>query len=203
MGEKSSSTDSRKRIVCPLDPRHTIFEDTLELHIKKKCPSIKDREYMERQSYYHKDINAGIPCESDEGLLKVSRNQQGTQVLKTISFDILKQFLLRVDLAHQKHVPEIFSKYLQHSYCKQSHQSQDKIKHDIQESSLVGTFSYVLRGNPIAHMDDLKLIDSSLAYVEMGAGKGNLTHLVKQISLATQSVLIDKQKCFRNKVLKK
>ena len=49
-------------------------------------------------------------------------------------------------------------------------------------------------------MEDLKLINSSFAYVEMGAGKGNLTHLVKQISQSKQSVLIDKQKCFRNKV---
>ena len=140
MGEKS---DDRKRIPCPIDPRHTIFEDTLQSHISSKCPTLKEQLARESQPYFSKDINCGIPVENKE-TVTLSRNQQGIQLLKTITFDSLKHFLKRVDAAYTTFVPEISMKILQHPLCKESHQSLEKVKHDVQESSLVGVFFSVL-----------------------------------------------------------
>ncbi|KAK1896862.1 tRNA:m(4)X modification enzyme TRM13 like [Dissostichus eleginoides] len=61
MGEGSC-----RRIVCPLDPKHTVSEDKLEKHLKK-CNS---RE-KPKPVYYVENINAG-PADGDETLQQVS-----------------------------------------------------------------------------------------------------------------------------------
>ncbi|TRY94404.1 hypothetical protein DNTS_027944 [Danionella cerebrum] len=55
-GEESE----RKRIPCPLDPKHTVFEDNLAKHLKK-CNS-KEKP---KPIYYTKDVNAGCGSEDE------------------------------------------------------------------------------------------------------------------------------------------
>ncbi|KAI1891932.1 hypothetical protein AGOR_G00148800 [Albula goreensis] len=50
----------RKRIPCPLDPKHTVFEDSLAKHLKK-CNSREKPQPV----YYVKNINAGSQDEDD------------------------------------------------------------------------------------------------------------------------------------------
>ncbi|XP_048832219.1 tRNA:m(4)X modification enzyme TRM13 homolog isoform X2 [Brienomyrus brachyistius] len=52
----------RIRVPCPLDPKHTVYQDNLEKHLKK-CNS---REKL-KPVYYIQDVNAGP--QEDEGLL--------------------------------------------------------------------------------------------------------------------------------------
>ena len=48
----------RKRIRCPIDPSHYIFEENLEKHCKM-CPLAKKRRKQAEQPYYLENINAG------------------------------------------------------------------------------------------------------------------------------------------------
>jgi len=48
----------RKRILCPLDQSHTIYEDMLKRHMQI-CPKAKLQQEQERQAYYHSNTNGG------------------------------------------------------------------------------------------------------------------------------------------------
>ncbi|KAM5256600.1 tRNA:m(4)X modification enzyme TRM13 homolog isoform 5-T5 [Ctenodactylus gundi] len=61
--------NTRKRILCPLDPKHTVYEDQLEKHLKK-CNS---RE-KPKPDFFIQDINAGLEDETEvpEQLVPIS-----------------------------------------------------------------------------------------------------------------------------------
>ena len=48
----------RKRIPCPLDPSHMIYEDQLNKHLPI-CPKTKKRKRQEDSHYYKENVNAG------------------------------------------------------------------------------------------------------------------------------------------------
>ncbi|XP_034509862.1 tRNA:m(4)X modification enzyme TRM13 homolog isoform X2 [Ailuropoda melanoleuca] len=61
--------NARKRILCPLDPKHTVYEDQLAKHLKK-CNS---RE-KPKPDFFIQDINAGLKDETEipEQLVSIS-----------------------------------------------------------------------------------------------------------------------------------
>ncbi|XP_039725500.1 tRNA:m(4)X modification enzyme TRM13 homolog isoform X2 [Pteropus medius] len=61
--------NTRKRILCPLDPKHTVYEDQLAKHLKK-CNS---RE-KPKPDFFIQDINAGLTDETEvpEQLVPIS-----------------------------------------------------------------------------------------------------------------------------------
>ncbi|XP_034356752.1 tRNA:m(4)X modification enzyme TRM13 homolog isoform X2 [Arvicanthis niloticus] len=62
-GEHAGSAEeenARKRILCPLDPKHTVYEDQLAKHLKK-CNS---RE-KPKPDFFIQDINAGLKDETE------------------------------------------------------------------------------------------------------------------------------------------
>lgn len=54
----------RKRVKCPIDPSHTVFEDKLAKHIKI-CNKSKRNELKQQCPYYSENFNSGdnSPCE--------------------------------------------------------------------------------------------------------------------------------------------
>lgn len=52
------ATTERKRIPCPIDPSHLIFEDMIEKH-SLICPRVKKRKRQEDQLYYRQSVNSG------------------------------------------------------------------------------------------------------------------------------------------------
>ncbi|XP_047584018.1 tRNA:m(4)X modification enzyme TRM13 homolog isoform X3 [Lutra lutra] len=61
--------NARKRILCPLDPKHTVYEDQLSKHLKK-CNS-RERP---KPDFFIQDINAGLKDETEipEQLVPIS-----------------------------------------------------------------------------------------------------------------------------------
>jgi tRNA:m4X modification enzyme len=57
VGSKRRS-DRLRRIPCPIDPTHYIYEDMLEKHIQK-CPKAVALELLKLESYYCQDCNCG------------------------------------------------------------------------------------------------------------------------------------------------
>ena len=49
---------SRKRVVCPIDPSHTVFEDKLSKHIKI-CNKSKQTQQKQQCPYYVENFNCG------------------------------------------------------------------------------------------------------------------------------------------------
>nr|XP_046247695.1 tRNA:m(4)X modification enzyme TRM13 homolog isoform X2 [Scatophagus argus] len=69
---------SSRRIVCPLDPKHTVSEDKLDKHLKK-CNS---RE-KPKPVYYVEDINSGS-ADGDETLQQVSLSERSRTQLESL-----------------------------------------------------------------------------------------------------------------------
>ncbi|XP_058933624.1 tRNA:m(4)X modification enzyme TRM13 homolog isoform X4 [Kogia breviceps] len=74
--------NARKRILCPLDPKHTVYEDQLAKHLKK-CNS---RE-KPKPDFFIQDINAGLKDETEipEQLVPISflsEEQMGNLIKK-------------------------------------------------------------------------------------------------------------------------
>lgn len=62
-----TTNTNRKRVPCPLDPSHFVFEDSLEKHVLI-CPKATKQKDQERQFFFQSNINSG-----GHGTLNVSK----------------------------------------------------------------------------------------------------------------------------------
>ncbi|XP_078377457.1 tRNA:m(4)X modification enzyme TRM13 homolog isoform X2 [Oculina patagonica] len=150
-----SEAGGRKRITCPLDKKHTVFEDQLEKHLKK-CNQTKKT----RVVYFSANINSGIPNYEFSPAEKVS--------LSSVSQEKVSRLIDKVKQCCKVHVPTIPEEILSHSvFQEELSEMVDKpaiLKHLKQQASLIG------------HMDKLHLLELSTIFMEFGAGRGKLSH---------------------------
>ena len=59
-------TYGRKKVPCPIDPRHTVFEHKLEHHLRV-CNMKKEAEKLNEQPFYKEGCNAGTTTEAIDG----------------------------------------------------------------------------------------------------------------------------------------
>jgi len=145
----------RKRITCPLDKKHTVFEDQLERHLKK-CNQTKKT----RVVYYSANINSGIPNYEFSPAEKVS--------LSSVSQDKVSRLIGKVKECYKARVSKISEEILSHCvFQEELLKMVDKsavLKHLKQQASLIG------------HMDKLHLLEPNTVFMEFGAGRGKLSH---------------------------
>uniref|UniRef100_U3F1R8 tRNA:m(4)X modification enzyme TRM13 n=1 Tax=Callithrix jacchus TaxID=9483 RepID=U3F1R8_CALJA len=149
--------DARKRILCPLDPKHTVYEDQLAKHLKK-CNS---RE-KPKPDFYIQDINAGLKDETEipEQLVPISSLSE-EQLEKLIKK--LRKASEGLDSTLKDH---IMSHPALHSALNDPKNGDSATKHLKQQASIVG------------NIEKLKLLGPRRCFVEFGAGKGRLSHWV-------------------------
>uniref|UniRef100_A0A4W4G793 tRNA:m(4)X modification enzyme TRM13 n=1 Tax=Electrophorus electricus TaxID=8005 RepID=A0A4W4G793_ELEEL len=147
----------RRRIPCPLDPKHTVFEDSLAKHMKK-CNS-KDKP---KPIYYIKDINAG-PIEEEE-------NFQNEVSIADRTKEELDGLIAKMRTAFQGLNAKLHSDILSHPALHEALNDPKNgnfaFKHLRQQASILG------------HMEALKLLGPDNCYIEFGAGKGKLSHWI-------------------------
>ncbi|XP_018582359.1 tRNA:m(4)X modification enzyme TRM13 homolog [Scleropages formosus] len=145
----------RRRIPCPLDPKHTVFEDSLAKHLKK-CNS---RE-KPKPVYYVQDINAG-PQENEEPLV----NEVPIADHSKVQLDLLIQRLKKaVDGITSKYEERILSHPALNDALSDPKNGDSAFKHLKQQASLLG------------NMNTLGLLGADRCFIEFGAGKGKLSH---------------------------
>ncbi len=76
----TSINSKRKRVPCPLDSSHLVFEDSIEKHVLV-CPKATKQKDQERQFFYQSNINAGghgtlIKCAQPIDLTRAKRLAQ-------------------------------------------------------------------------------------------------------------------------------
>lgn len=147
--------DGRKRITCPLDKKHTVFEDQLEKHLKK-CNQTKKTQVV----YFSININSGIPNYEFSPAEKVSLNSVSQKKVSKL-IDKVKEY-------SKVQGPKLAEEVLSHcAFQKELSEMLDKpaiLKHLKQQASLIG------------HMDKLNLLKPSTIFMEFGAGRGKLSH---------------------------
>lgn len=145
-----------KRVPCPLDPNHTVWEASLQKHLRK-CNKLKQRHLNDDQDFYQEDLNTG-------GLGTFQPVDDSTQdVLETIPLveKIYEQFEELV-LDQRSNSCMDSSRMLQLPSNK---------KHALQQSSL------------IQHMVDGEMFGPNRTFIEFGCGRAELSRYVNQVAL--------------------
>ncbi|XP_047641158.1 tRNA:m(4)X modification enzyme TRM13 homolog isoform X1 [Phacochoerus africanus] len=149
--------NARKRILCPLDPKHTVYEDQLAKHLKK-CNS---RE-KPKPDFFIQDINAGLKDETEipEQLVPIS----------SLSEDQLENLIKKLRKASEglnfTLEDQIMSHPALHDALNDPKNGDSATKHLKQQASILG------------NIEKLKLLGPRRCFVEFGAGKGKLSHWV-------------------------
>ncbi|KAM7161749.1 tRNA:m(4)X modification enzyme TRM13 homolog isoform 1-T1 [Macrochelys suwanniensis] len=156
-GHQEEEND-RKRIPCPLDPKHTVYEDQLQKHLKK-CNS---RE-KPKPAYFVQDINAGLKDATeilDEQQLPIS----------SLSKEELEDLIRKLKKASNGLKPILKDQTLSHQALQEAlndpKNGESAFKHLKQQASILG------------NMEKLHLLGSGRCFIEFGAGRGKLSHWV-------------------------
>ncbi|NXN38240.1 TRM13 enzyme, partial [Rhinoptilus africanus] len=149
--------NERKRIPCPLDPKHTVYEDQLQKHLKK-CNS---RE-KPKPVYFIQDINAGL--------------KDGTEIpekqvpISSLSKEELENLITKVKKASNGLELHLKERILSHQALQEAlndpKNGESAFKHLKQQASILG------------NMEKLHLLGPGRCFVEFGAGRGKLSHWV-------------------------
>ena len=83
-----SSDPLRNRVLCPLDPSHTVFEDSLQKHLKK-CNAAK----KPKPSCYSAHINTGLKC--------YQQSEEERLPLSAFSTERVQELVKKIDAAYQ------------------------------------------------------------------------------------------------------
>ncbi|XP_036128804.1 tRNA:m(4)X modification enzyme TRM13 homolog [Molossus molossus] len=149
--------NARKRILCPLDPKHTVYEDQLAKHLKK-CNS---RE-KPKPDFFIQDINAGLKDETEitEQMVPIS----------SLSEEQLEILIMKLKKASEglnsTLKDQILSHPALHDALNDPKNGDSATKHLKQQASILG------------NIEKLKLLGPRRCFVEFGAGKGKLSHWV-------------------------
>ncbi|KFV91424.1 tRNA:m(4)X modification enzyme TRM13, partial [Eurypyga helias] len=149
--------NDRKRIPCPLDPKHTVYEDQLQKHLKK-CNS---RE-KPKPVYFVPDINAGF--------------SDGTEIpeeqvpISALSKEELENLIIKLKNACKGLELRLEEQILSHQALQEAlndpRNGESTFKHLKQQASILG------------NMEKLRLLGPGRCFVEFGAGRGKLSHWV-------------------------
>ncbi|XP_050951217.1 tRNA:m(4)X modification enzyme TRM13 homolog [Labeo rohita] len=161
-GEESE----KKRIPCPLDPKHTVFEDNLAKHLKK-CNS-KEKP---KPIYYVKDINAGSGSE-DETIEEITIAERSKEELD----ELIVKLKAALKGLNTKLVENTLSHSALHEPLNDPKNGDSAFKHLKQQASILG------------NMEVLELLSPNRCYIEFGAGKGKLSHWIHIALKAAKNV---------------
>ncbi|KAG3035295.1 hypothetical protein PC121_g852 [Phytophthora cactorum] len=196
---------TRRRVPCPVDASHTVYEYDLAKHVLV-CNRVKDADTMKKLPYYSHNINSGSHCSGKEEVKAAdieepavekeedgnehstpsAQEQQGIiDKLQAIDFADLRK---RIETSYASCVGELALEKLHHNCCGQLFEEKKKagasksvLRHIEQQASIIG------------HMEKMKLLeDPNAAFVELGAGRGMLSLALAQMYPDCLYVLIDR-----------
>ncbi|XP_066503857.1 tRNA:m(4)X modification enzyme TRM13 homolog [Hoplias malabaricus] len=153
----SDNDSDRKRIPCPLDPKHTVFEDRLAKHLKKCNSKVKPKPV-----YYVKDINAGSINEEEDLIDVVSIADRSKNELD----ELIGRMKTALQGLNIKPDSGILSHPVLNEALNDPKNGNFAFKHLKQQASILG------------NMDTLELLGPGRCYIEFGAGKGKLSHWI-------------------------
>ncbi|XP_005104573.1 tRNA:m(4)X modification enzyme TRM13 homolog [Aplysia californica] len=170
----------RKRIPCPLDPSHNCYADKLQKHLKK-CNVTKLRKVTEEAEFFSRGINMGPTVD-------VPTEQKNISV-REVTSEQLAALIEKVKKLYEAHVDKPETVILEHPCVKTEYNGKEEANNEAGEST---ELKKTLEENPglrkellqqaslVAQLDSLSLLDKINWFVELGAGKGKLSHWVEK-----------------------
>lgn len=178
-GEKPAESQ-RKRVVCPIDPSHTVFEDRLEKHIHV-CNKHKSEDAKSACPYFVPNLNCGNntspqsiafstpdevsslrDCDAQKKAFELALEQKIRSVYKSLFPDGIPTSILR---------PSRFEPFIADKATKGA--TQESLRHLYQQVSMICNMEnwWELKGT----LTISGLMQSDPVYVEFGAGRGMLS----------------------------
>ncbi|CAM6018850.1 unnamed protein product [Sphagnum balticum] len=193
---------AQTRVCCPIDPSHTILQEEVAIH-SRKCPAVKQLERFEKQTYFAKGINAGGD-DSQNKFLSPGSKRAAVSAMSTADFQDL---LRRIEKAFEQSCREVIEEsILQPQACSKwlSPDRDRKLpyqeKHALQQASLLGNLeSFGLLSTKNAETADDRNGSantgnkSNFAVVELGAGRGYLSHMLCDCYSVQNVVMIERR----------
>ncbi|CAM9358437.1 unnamed protein product [Discosporangium mesarthrocarpum] len=105
---RSLSNSKGRRVPCPMDPKHTVFEGQVAAHVKV-CNSTRLLEDLQAKPYYCKGINSGgdgalaLPVDHGPNSRPEGEACEDAVIDETYVLDLIQ----RVSEAHKLHVGEL------------------------------------------------------------------------------------------------
>mmetsp|Transcript_24066 Transcript_24066/g.42490 ORF Transcript_24066/g.42490 Transcript_24066/m.42490 type:complete len:540 (-) Transcript_24066:100-1719(-) len=160
-----------KRVPCPVDPSHTVYESRLKRHMKR-CNVIKIKSKVESQPYFSKDLHAGTLGKEDTN----SSTGNGLKRLFDVSVSAQDSLIARLDdLLKQAGAiggEDDFSEFLEVASYEElqpaSTGMSKSVKHKTQEAAILENIVKVVSPSE-THLPEGSCL------VEMGAGRGGLS----------------------------
>ncbi|KAN0050856.1 hypothetical protein ACTA71_004152 [Dictyostelium dimigraforme] len=178
--EDITKPKERKRIHCPLNPTHIIYESKLQKHLKA-CPNAKvgqrnaHIELSKKEPYYKENIND--LNENEKLILEpivLSKVSTGNLINISIKLDQFFEEFFKNEIQSLNQTHKSFNKIFN---------SDQQLKHIQQESSIINLLE---RSN---------LYNSDNVYLEFGAGSGKLSnHIFMSHEKKSGHILIDRMK---------
>lgn len=148
------------RVPCPLDPKHTVFADRLQKHMK-----ICNAREQAKPEYIKKDINAGDGDDEEKAEEKDSKlSEQSVDYLIGLVGKV-RAFYDSIKPSFDPREETVYHPDLEKELDNSSY-GPDTLKHLRQTSALLGS------------MKRLQLLLGKTCYIEFGAGKGQVSYFL-------------------------
>ena len=193
-----------KRIPCPLDPTHSVFERDLARHLKK-CPKAREAREEEALPGFARDVNAGAAAPAAAAATEAPRAAavaggaihytleapSRTSQLGVVAREELLALVGRVERAHASLDDAVRGDGVCVACVPDDGAGGLKTKkHAVQNEAIVDAIGR------------LGLVDASPAvHVEFGAGKGGLTQALAARCAPSEHVLVDRFTPVNNSVI--
>ena len=179
-----------KRIPCPIDPSHMIYEKNLKSHMKK-CPKAKQASEQRGASYYQHNINTGgfgkEPSASPtEGETKIDPKVFATCILKAYAKTFLSS---STSTSSDMDVTLLTEKEMYQAIPAQSHFESEKdlglesviTKHRVK----IGGQKHMEQiGSLVGHARKNELLENADTVLEMGAGRATTGFVLSGVCAA-------------------
>lgn len=209
--KKSQQYDQelRVRVPCPIDGAHSVYKFDLEKHVKV-CNATRVAAMAKLLPYYSEDINSGthaketgrqaaLEDEQDGGDGDDSTAKEGEREHDGPSEQQEKSLidrLARLNFAGlAAHINQVYDRCVgEIPLQKRYHKCCDAL---MEEKTAAGASKNVLRhieqqASILGNMEEVHLLDSDAAFIELGAGRGMLSLAMAQALPGNLYVLIDR-----------
>lgn len=170
-GNEQNGDAERRRVLCPIDPKHTVFERNLRKHLRI-CNSVVSI----KPEYIVPDLNAGpTDCASEHRDFK----------LADIGEEVINKVVGKVNAIFDKFK---IDETIEEQYCDHpllanemanKNRGHETLKHLTQTASILG------------QLERLQWLKKDTAFIEFGAGKGQVAYwLAKAIEHQSNSLVL-------------
>eukprot|EP00210_Caulerpa_lentillifera_P001686 g1621.t1 len=186
----------KKRIPCPIDPRHSVVEEDLEKHLQK-CAALQHQRNQESDPTFSRDFNRDMNCTLSlpkdslfarhftNSLTGDSRSEQRTEFASSLGSSQLLKLINKV-IDQLNKLSELELDYIVPEEANAFLESDGKrpfnVKHALQRASIVG---HMMKAGVFTRQTPI--------VVEFGAGKAYLSSMVVDCTNAHSLILLDNQ----------